>query len=425
MASAAQEFAQLRKLPPAEAVAYLRKRGKLAQTYAWQDLWQEEHAHQFTVSRLARLDLLQDIREQLTRSVGGDLSRRDFMRNAEQLLAQAGWWGEKVVVDPSTKEEVLTRFDPARLKLIYDTNTRMAYAAGQWERVERNQKTHPYLRYITKQDERVRAAHRSWNGVTLPVNDPFWQTHLPPNGWHCRCRVVAVSQREYVKGITPTGAPMVKKSPDIQMREWLDKRTGEVKAVPVGIDPGFGYNVGVASSRAASLDGVVAERLAKATPGLARAARDDGMATWHSPTPVTAAADFVRRSVSTPKTKQPLEVLGSISSLATQRAQALGVELSGRALALEHDGVLHTLKSHGQPSEALRGQIPVTAEDLARFRDLFNRAKLSLGDPPIAKDGSKVLVGEVVLGGVVYHLAVRVRRKHVVPFTMYKRAVRK
>ena len=138
------------------------------------------------------------------------------------------------------------------------------------------------------------------------------------------------------------------------MREWLDKRTGEIKAVPVGIDPGFGYNVGVASSRAASLDGVVAERLAKATPGLARAARADGMATWHSPTPVTAAAAFVRRSVSTPKTKQPLEVLGSISSLATQRAQALGVELSGRALALEHDGVLHTLKSHGQPSEALR-----------------------------------------------------------------------
>ena len=425
MASAVQEFAELRKLPPAEAVAYLQKRGTLTPTFAWQDLWQDEHAQQFTVSRLARLDLLQDIRDQIVKSVGGDLSRRDFMRNAEQLLARAGWWGEVAMVDPSTKKEVLTKFDPPRLKLIYDTNTRMAYAAGQWERFERTVKTHPYLRYITKQDERVRVAHRAWNGVTLPVHDAFWKTHFPPNGWRCRCRVVAVSQREYDRGLTPTGAPMIKQAPDIQMREWVDKRTGEIRSIPVGIDPGFGYNAGVASARAASLNGVVAERLAKASPDLARAARDDGMAPWHTPTRATVAVDMVKRSAATPRVKQPPQVLGEVSSLAIERAQELGVNLTGRTLALEHDGVLHTLKSHGQPSETLRGQIPVTAEDLARFRDLFNRAKLTLGNPPVAKDGSKVLEGEVVLGGVVYHLVARVRRKHVVPFTMFKRAVRK
>lgn len=425
MASAAQAFAELHKLSPAEAVAYMQKRSKVSPSYAWQDLWQDEHAQQFTVSRLARLDLLQDIREQIAKSVQGDLSRRDFLRNAEQLLAKAGWWGEKVVVDPATKKELLTRFDPPRLKLIFDTNTRMAYAAGQWERFERNVKTHPYLRYITKRDERVRAAHRAWDRVTLPVGHPFWLTHFPPNGWRCRCRVVAVSQREYDRSETPTGAPMVKQAPEVQMREWIDSRTGEIRTVPVGIDPGFGYNVGVASARWTALESVVAQRLAKASPDLAQAARNEGMATWHTPMQATAAVKFVERSVKAPRVKQPLQVLGSVSSLATDRAKALGVNLAGRTVALEHDGVLHTLKSHGQASEALRGQIPVTVEDLARFRDLFNRAKLVLGDPPVAKDGSKVLVGEVVLGGVVYHLAVRVRRKHVVPFTMFKRAVRK
>lgn len=277
MATAAQDFAKLRKLTPTEAVAYLLRRGQLTKTFAWQDLWQDEHAQQFTVSRLARLDLLQAVRDQIVGAVNGDLSRRDFMRDAKALLGRAGWWGEKTVLDPATGEDVTTTFDPARLKLIYDTNTRMAYSAGLWERMERNRKTHPYVRYITLRDDKVRPAHRAWDGVTLPLDDAFWSTHYPPNGWRCRCRAVAVSRRDYERGVTPGGAPMRKTAPPIEMREWLDKRTGEIKLVPAGIDPGFGYNVGVASARAAALQGTVSEKLAKASPDLARAARDAGL----------------------------------------------------------------------------------------------------------------------------------------------------
>lgn len=426
MPSAAQEFAAARKLVPAEAAAYMARRGQLTQTFAWQDVWEDEHAQQFTVSRLARLDLLQDIRDQITRSVDGDLSRKDFMRDSEKLLANAGWWGEKTVIDPSTGREVTTKFDPARLKLIYDTNTRMAYSAGLWERMERNRKTHPYVRYITVGDERVRASHRAWANLTLAIDDPFWATHYPPNGWRCRCRAVAVSRRDYESGVTPTGAAMVKTAPAVEMREWLDKRTGEVKMVPLGIDPGFGYNVGVASMRAAKLQGATAEKLAKAPPDLARAARNAGVSLWHTPAALPSLAmDFVNRAMSAPKVKQKVHVLGSVSTGAVARAQAVGVSLEGKSLALDHDGVLHTLNQHGKQSEVARGQIPVTAEDFARFFELFNRAKLKPGEPPIAKDGSKVLEGTVILEGVVYHLVARVRRRDVVPLTMYKRAVQK
>jgi SPP1 gp7 family putative phage head morphogenesis protein len=277
MATEAQEFAKLRKLTPSEAAAYMERRGQLTKTFAWQDLWQDEHAQQFTVSRLARLDLLQAVRDQIVGSVDGDLSRRDFMRDAKALLAGAGWWGEKTVLDPATKEDVTTKFDPARLKLIYDTNTRMAYSAGLWERMERNRKTHPYVRYITLRDGKVRPAHQAWDGVTLPLHDSFWSTHYPPNGWRCRCRAVAVSRREYERGVTPGGAAMLKSAPPVELRDWIDKRTGEIKRVPVGIDPGFGYNVGAASARAAALQGTVAEKLGKASPDLARAARDAGL----------------------------------------------------------------------------------------------------------------------------------------------------
>ena len=57
--SAATDFAQLQKLTPQEAVDWLIARGHLTKSYAWQDVWQDEHGHQFTVSRLARLDLPQ------------------------------------------------------------------------------------------------------------------------------------------------------------------------------------------------------------------------------------------------------------------------------------------------------------------------------------------------------------------------------
>ncbi|MCE1184193.1 MAG: hypothetical protein LWW92_01125 [Rhodocyclales bacterium] len=246
-------------------------------TYDWRDLWKDEHAQQFTVSRLARLDLLESIRDQITRSVAGDLTRRDFNANAEELLAKAGWWGEKTVLDPTTGEAATTSFDPARLKLIFDVNTRMAYSAGLWERAQRNGKTHPYIRYVTKGDERVRASHAAWSNVTLSIDDQFWQTHWPPNGWHCRCRVIPISQAAYDRGTTPSGTPLVKDSPAIATREWINKRTGEIQDVPVGIDPGFDYNPGSAGKRAQQLEKVVAQKLKTMPAPIAKAARDAGL----------------------------------------------------------------------------------------------------------------------------------------------------
>ena len=90
--SAASEFAKLRTLPVAAAIDYMRTRADLTVTHNWQDLWQDEHARQFTVSRLTRMDLLQAVHDGITRSVQGDLSRKDWMRDTGNLLAQAGWW---------------------------------------------------------------------------------------------------------------------------------------------------------------------------------------------------------------------------------------------------------------------------------------------------------------------------------------------
>lgn len=261
------------KLTPEEAVAYLQQRGELTQTFDWRDVWQEEHALQFTVSRLANLDILEAMRAGILSSVKGDSSRRDWAKNAKELLMQAGWWGKQSVTDPATGETVSTTFNAARLKLIFDTNTRMAYSAGRWQRIERNKDTHPYVRYITKRDERVRGLHRSWDNLTLLVDHPFWRTHTPPNGWRCRCRVVSISQAEYDAGLSPNGEALNKTAPVIEYRDWVNKHTGAVERVPVGIDPGFAYNPGIAGARAENLAKVEAGKLAQVSPEMVAAYR--------------------------------------------------------------------------------------------------------------------------------------------------------
>ena len=175
--SAATEFARLRRLPAAGAIAYMQARAQLTVTHDWQDLWEDEHASQFTVSRLARLDLLQAVYEGIRRSVQGDLSRRDWMRDVQQLLADANWWGERRMVDPATGKVIKTVFNPMRLALVFDMNLRQAHAAGQWERAWAARRTHPYVRYVTRDDDKVRLQHCAWHNVTLPVDDAFWSEH--------------------------------------------------------------------------------------------------------------------------------------------------------------------------------------------------------------------------------------------------------
>lgn len=334
--SEATEFAALNKVTPAEAVAYLRRRKSLTVTHSWQDLWHEEHASQFTISRLTRTDLLAAIQDRITQSVQGDLSRRDFMRDAKAMLSAAGWWGEKTVIDPATGQEVVTRFDAARLKLIYDTNTRQAYAAGLWERAVRNKAAMPYLRYITQRDDRVRELHRQWDHVTLPVEHPFWNTHWPPCGWRCRCRAMAVSQREYDQGTTPDGSLMKKTAPETLTREWMNRRTGEISAVPVGIDPGFDYNVGQARARAAALEKLTTEKLSSLPGDLALTAEALGVKLPKNAQVMAGAPDWKSLGLADLRLAQAVTVapallpgVDSLDAAVVVLRQALGIAEGG------------------------------------------------------------------------------------------------
>jgi uncharacterized protein with gpF-like domain len=126
------------------------------------------------------------------------------------------------------------------MRVIYDTNMRTARAAGQWERIQRTKRAMPYLVYTLGPSREHRVEHLRWANLCLPADDPFWDTHMGPNGWGCKCGVRQVSRYEFDQmqqdGTITTDAP------EERYVKWLNKRTGEEETVPEGIDPGWAYN---------------------------------------------------------------------------------------------------------------------------------------------------------------------------------------
>ena len=232
-------------LPPKEALEFFRKKGK-ALGFSWKDIWEEEHAVGFTVAKAMRHDLLGDIRQAVDDALAKGETIQQFRKNLRPLLEKKGWWGRKKLTDPKTGKVVSAQLgSPRRLRIIYDTNMRMATAAGRWQRIERLRKKRPYLRYVAVMDSRTRDQHRQWHGTILPVGDKFWETHYPPNGWNCRCMVAQLGNEDLERyGWT------VSRRPSLKLRDWKNNRSGEVVKVAEGISPGFGYNVGKARLRA-------------------------------------------------------------------------------------------------------------------------------------------------------------------------------
>ena len=54
------------------------------------------------------------------------------------------------------------------------------------------------MKYVNNDGVRnPRPNHLAMDGIILPRTDPFWQINYPPNGWGCKCRVVAATRAEY------------------------------------------------------------------------------------------------------------------------------------------------------------------------------------------------------------------------------------
>lgn len=257
--------------PPPEVARFFRNKG-IKDSFSFEDIEAEEHAVAFAVAKATKADVLLDIRAAVQKAIDDGQTLQQFARDLKPTLEAKGWWGRKVTTDPVTGEEREVQLgSPRRLRAIYNANLRSARAAGQWERIERTKKLLPFLEYRLGPSENHRPAHRAKEGLILPVDDPFWDEWMPPNGWGCKCWVRQITRAEAERR-------GVSEAPKVPIKEYENKRTGEVRPVPAGIDPGWDRNP--AKLRMTSVQDILDGKLITADEATARAALRDIATSW-------------------------------------------------------------------------------------------------------------------------------------------------
>ncbi|AFL76226.1 phage minor head protein [Thiocystis violascens] len=218
------------QLPPEQAIRYLEAKG-YSLTWNWWEMQREQHARAFTVAKLAKLDILQDIRGAVETALKEGKTERWFRKELEDTLRKKGWWGKQVDVDPVTGEAQLYQAGSRRrLQTIYRTNLQTAYMAGRQKQFDAEKARAPFVQYLAVMDSRTRPAHAALHGRVFRLDDPAWDTISPPNGFNCRCRARNLSQRELdARGLkVETDARVEERTPP--GRPPVDPRTGETPA---------------------------------------------------------------------------------------------------------------------------------------------------------------------------------------------------
>jgi len=231
-------MAEVGSLPFKEQIAYFRDKVNLP-TESWTDIWEGMHSRAFVIAGATKEDILTDFRTSIDKAIAEGMTLADFRKDFDAIVEKHGWsynggrnW---------------------RSRVIYDTNLRQSYNAGRELQMSdpelRNRR--PYGLYRHGNSDKPRPEHLAWDGLVLPLDDPWWETHTPSNGWGCTCRKLMVSDADVER--------LKKNDPNFKTKYPASDLESEMKTVGArgpnpriekvykGIDPGFAYNPGTAA----------------------------------------------------------------------------------------------------------------------------------------------------------------------------------
>lgn len=178
-----------------EAVEYFKKKINLP-TKRWNDLEGAMHTRAFTVAGAMRADILLDFRKAVDAAIEKGESLQDFR---DRFYHIASKWRES---DPSFDEKMQRpKYGAWRSKVIYQTNILTSAAAAQERQARAMPDVFTHAKYVCMMMPTSREQHKAWNGTVLPVNDPWWEKHSPPNGFGCLCEKEFISKYEMDSGI--------------------------------------------------------------------------------------------------------------------------------------------------------------------------------------------------------------------------------
>lgn len=176
--------------PPEDAIAYLKSKGfKIG--WDWHETLDEAHSRAFTVAKVAKIDLLQDIRKSLITALEQGQNLEQWKAGITPVLQQKGWWGKKSVINPAGIEQTVQLGSPRRLKTIFDTNVHKSLAAGRYKALMATVDTRPLWEWVHISISNPRKVHLARNGETRRYDDPFWLYAYPPTEFGCKCKVRA------------------------------------------------------------------------------------------------------------------------------------------------------------------------------------------------------------------------------------------
>lgn len=177
---------------PTEALAWFRARVPITPG-RWLKLAADAKQRAFRVAGVTRMSLVTDVWRAIEQALAQGLPYEAFEATVGPKLIEA--WGD-TVTNPSH-----------RLQTIYNTNVQSAYAAGRHAQMTDPDvlKSRPYWLYDSVLDSGTTELCRTLNGTILPADDPFWQTHYPPNHFGCRAgvRTLTTKGAERRGGVTP------------------------------------------------------------------------------------------------------------------------------------------------------------------------------------------------------------------------------
>lgn len=200
--------------PPEKAIEYLKQKKMLASKVFSKGLQESALARATTIARLNSAEMTKDIYQSLENALRegkplsqwkkelvGEFERKGWVFGHDKAVSR-GFDGT-LLADPKTGEYFGT---PRRLNTIYRVNTQAAYSAARYQRLRDNVDNRPYWQYSAVGDARTRPAHLALSGQIYRYDAPFWVTFYPPNGFNCRCTVIALSDRDLARrGIEDVG----------------------------------------------------------------------------------------------------------------------------------------------------------------------------------------------------------------------------
>lgn len=142
---------------------------------------------------MARVEMSDGMRQRLQRSNWVFSGMKTFHELNEAFPSLIDEYGERKTFDRFYDDvrKIHETYNRNYLRAEYNFVTQSAEMASRWERFSEDGDRY-YLQYRTAGDSRVRPEHAAMEGITLPIDDPFWEEYYPPNGWNCRCSVTQV-----------------------------------------------------------------------------------------------------------------------------------------------------------------------------------------------------------------------------------------